>query len=278
MKHHYLVKTAEKVRQVSLCRPLSRPGIVGMLIGAAAGVGYIACGTGGMSAPVGAAPQIQALQSGQPLAPLALPAGSAPIDQSDAIVCDLLRQVSAHPRSSAWLVPDSLIRTVVVAVVDAADGRTPANRLPLLRLSSRFRVVERGATLYIDPRSYERYNGLAAAAASIDVAGGARLYAMLKPRIEEAYHDLGTSDTPFDRTLEHAIVMVLATPVLDAPVRVEPRRRGYGFGVQELEGLPAAQRQLLRAGPRNVRIIQMSLRRLAEALGIPAQRLPAPRS
>jgi hypothetical protein len=249
-----------------------------MLIGAAAGAVYICWGTGGMSVPVGAAPEIQSLQTSQPLGLDALPLSSPPIDDGDAIVRDLVRQVSAHPRSSAWLVPDSLIRTVVVAVVDAADGRTAANRLPLLRLSSRFRVVERGATLYIDTRSYERYNGLAAAAASIDAAGGARLYAMLKPRIEEAYYDLGFSDRPFDRTLELAIAMVLATPVLDAPVRVESRRRGYGFGVPELEALPAAQRQLLRAGPRNVRIIQKSLRRIAEALGIPAQRLPGPRS
>lgn len=148
VKHHYRVKTAQNRGEESLFRPLWRPWIVGMLIGAAAGVVYIACGTGGMSAPVGAAPEIQALQqTSQPLGSGALPVSSPPIDESDALVRDLVRQVSAYPRSSAWLVPDSLIRTAVVAVVDAADGRTPANRLPLLRLSSRFRVVERGANL-----------------------------------------------------------------------------------------------------------------------------------
>jgi len=43
-----------------------------------------------------------------------------------------------------------------------------------------------------------------------------------------------------------------------------------------LEGLTAAQKQLLRTGPRNVRIIQSSLRQIALALGIPPERLPAP--
>lgn len=53
---------------------------------------------------------------------------------------------------------------------------------------------------------------------------------------------------------------------------------GHGFADPDLEALPAAQKQLLRMGPRNVRIIQSSLREIALALGIPAERLPAPRT
>jgi len=60
--------------------------------------------------------------------------------------------------------------------------------------------------------------------------------------------------------------------------RVEPRGIGYGFADLDLEALTAAQKQLLRMGPRNVRIIQSSLRQIALALGIPAERLPAPRT
>lgn len=264
MKHEYLVETGEKRHEPILLRPLTKPWIVGVLLGAALGAAHIALDNGDISVPVGAALGIQALpHPSQPLGTDALPVISPSVDESDAVVRDLVRQVSAHPRSSAWLVPDSLIRTFVAAVVDAADGRTPVDRLPLLRLSSPFQIVARGTNLYINTRSYERYNALADAAASIDPDGSARLYTMLKPRIEDAYRDLGFADTPFDRMLEGAIVMVLATPVLDAPVRVEPRRRGYGFGVSELEALAAAQRQLLRAGPRNVRIIQSSIRRIA---------------
>jgi hypothetical protein len=140
-------------------------------------------------------------------------------------------------------------------------------------------VVERGGDLYIDPRSYERYDTLAAAAESIDPAGAARLYATLKPRIEEAYRDLGVPDISFDRTLERAIVLVLNTPVVDDPVPAEPRGAvGYGFAVRRLEALPAAQKQLVRMGRENVLTIQSSLRAIALALGIPAERLPAPRT
>jgi hypothetical protein len=80
--------------------------------------------------------------------------------------------------------------------------------------------------------------------------------------------------------LERAIVMLLRTPVLAGTerLRVEPRGIGYGFANPAIEELPAAQKQLLRTGPRNVAAIQSSLRDLALALGIPAGRLPAPRT
>ena len=56
---------------------------------------------------------------------------------------------------------------------------------------------------------------------SVDPAGAARLYTVLKPRIDEAYAELG-SDVPFDRTLERAIVMLLRAPVLDG-VQLDPK-------------------------------------------------------
>jgi len=117
---------------------------------------------------------------------------------------------------------------------------------------------------------------LAAAAASIDPAGSARLYATLKPLLEKASRDLGNPDTSFDRTIERAIVRLLNTPVLNDPVRVEPQGEGYAFEDADVEALTAAQKQLLRFGSRNVLRIQETLRNIALALGIPAQRLPGP--
>lgn len=214
----------------------------------------------------------------RPLGGNAAPINLPPLDQSDPIVRELVKQISSHPRIAAWLATDGLIRTLTVAVENVADGSTPARRFHVLRPASAFETVARGGDLHIAPRSYERYDDLADAAASIDAAGAARLYATLKPRIEEAYRDLGFPDTPFDRTLERAIVLLLRTPASDGAARLEPRGIGYGFVDPALEGLTAAQKQLLRTGPRNVRIIQSSLRQFALALGIPAERLPVPPS
>ena len=197
-----------------------------------------------------------------------------PLDDSDAFVRDLVKALSSHPSIAAWLTTDGLVRNFTVSVVNIAEGNTPAGDLRVLRPAAPFTVVERGEEVVIDPRSYQRYDALAAAAASVDAEGTARLFATLKPRIEEANSELGFSATPFDRTLERAIVLLLQTPVVNDPVRVEPHGIGYGFADPKLEDLAPAQKQLLRMGPRNVRTVQSALRSIALALGIPAGRLP----
>jgi hypothetical protein len=58
-------------------------------------------------------------------------------------------------------------------------------------------------------------------------------------------------------------------------VRVRPAPVLYQFTDPRLERLSGAQKQLLRMGPRNVRIVQDKLREVARALRIPADRLPS---
>ena len=219
-----------------------------------------------------AAPSTTRPLGGEPAA-IAVP----PLDQSDAVVRELVRQLTSHPRIAAWLATDSLIRGFTVGVENIAGGATPAARFAVLRPPSAFETVASNGALRVSPRSYQRYDDLGDAFASIDAAGAARLYGTLKPRIEEAYRDLGYPDTPFDRTLQRAIVLLLRTPVTDGAARLEPKGIGFGYADPALEGLAPAQKQLLRTGPRNVRIIQTSLRQIAGALGIPAARLPEAR-
>jgi hypothetical protein len=197
-----------------------------------------------------------------------------PLGESDALVRDLVRKITSHPQALAWLTTTGLIRNFTVVVANIAEGTTPAGHLRVLRLSSPFQVDERNGEIFIDPRSYDRYDGVAAAAASIDPPGASRLYATLKPRIEEAYAELGVQPASFDRALERAVVVLLQVPAVDGPVRLYPKGIGYRFGDPNLERLMPAQKQLLRAGPRNVRIVQSALRQLALALGIPPERLP----
>jgi len=226
-----------------------------------------------------AAPVVQQTRTpaapARPLGGEAVPIDLPPLDQSDSVVRELVKQITSHPRIAAWLATDGLLRSVTVGIENIADGATPAARFGVLRRGSGFETIGSGPDLRINPRSHERYNELADAMASIDAAGAARLYATLKPRLEEAYRDLGHPDTSFDQALERAIVVLLRTPVPNGTERLEPKGVGYGFVDPRLEGLTGAQKQLLRTGPRNVRIIQDSLRRIALALGIPAERLPA---
>jgi hypothetical protein len=198
-----------------------------------------------------------------------------PLDESDPVVRTLARMLSDNATFVAWLASDDLIRTFTLTVVKVADGETPASNLRMMQPRASFSVRHRGEDIYLDTRSYERYTPLADAVASVDPAAGARLYATLKPRIEDAYRELGYN-TPFDRTLERAIARLLSTPVPDQPILLQPgKATEYLYVDPELERLTKAQKHLLRLGPRNARAVQASLRNIAAALGIPPEKLPA---
>lgn len=195
-----------------------------------------------------------------------------PLDGTDALMRKLVSALSSHPVVAAWLTTDGLIRNFVVVVENIANSATPARHLTPLRPQGGFRVIDGDDELLIDPRSYDRYTPIAAAVDSVDAEGAARLYSTLKPRIEEAYAELGREGS-FDRALEQAIVAMLRTPVLDGDVLLVPKgARVYGFDNDAIEGLTPAQKHLARMGPRNVRVIQARLRQIAVALGIPPAR------
>ena len=198
-----------------------------------------------------------------------------PLDASDSVVRTLVQALSESPAVVAWLPTAGLIRNFTVVVSNIADGATPAKQLKVLKPAPPFRVVDRAGGTYADPRSFDRYNRIADAVASIDPSGAAKLYATLKPRIEEAHRDLAASSESFDRTLERAIVALLETPTVDSPPRLRQKGIGYGYADDRLEDLTPAQKQLLRMGPRNVRIVKARLREIALALGVPASHLPA---
>jgi hypothetical protein len=196
------------------------------------------------------------------------------LDESDSVVRELVRKLSADPAVIAWLTSKSLIRTFTVVVVNIADGASPAKHLAVLRPASPFRTTKQQENYDVDPRSYDRYAALANAVASIDPPAAAKLYATLRPRIREAYRDLGLPDPSFDHTLERAIVALLKTPTVEGTVRLTPKGIGYAFADERLEGMSAAQKHLLRMGPHNGRIFKEQLRAIAEALGIPEGNLP----
>jgi hypothetical protein len=213
-----------------------------------------------------------------PLGPEAPAIEVPPLNMTDPLVRQLIGQLSSRPEIAAWLATEGLIRNFVVSVENVATGPTPVKHLRPLAPTQPFRVVERGREIVVDPQSYQRYDGLVSAVGGIDPNGLARVYSILKPRMQEAYKELGHPDGNFDAALETAIVRLLEVPVVENDVRLRPSgATAYEFEDDRLEALSPAQKQLLRMGPRNVRQVQEKLRAVARALQIPDERLPAAR-
>lgn len=207
----------------------------------------------------------------EPGEPIELP----PLDESDAVVRMLVSRLSSHPQVASWLATDNLLRNIAVVIDNLARGETPARRLRALRPGGSFAVRGSGANVSLDPASYRRYDSLAAAVDSVDARGAARFYATVKPRLVEAYQELGAEDD-VDGAVQRAIVTLLQTPIVEGDIPLRAVSVSYAFADPELEGLTKAQRQFLRMGPGNMRTVKAKLREVAAYLGMPESSLPPP--
>jgi hypothetical protein len=199
-----------------------------------------------------------------------------PLDETDALVRQLVGELSSNPTVAAWLATDGLILNFALVTRQIAGGESPANELGAIGPVARYRARASRDDLFVDPASYRRYDRYALAVASLDARGTARLYSTLKPRILDAYRRMGHPTGDFDPVLERAIVQMLQVPVVRGEVELVPSGIVYAYADPRLEGLSAAQKHLLRMGPNHVQAIQGKLREIAGALGIPASRLPRP--
>jgi hypothetical protein len=196
------------------------------------------------------------------------------LDDSDALVRQRIGILSSNRMVATWLNTKGLIRNFVVVIDNMSRGMNPSRHLAVLKPGGQFRVMTRGSQTVIDPRTYDRFAPIEEAAASIDAQSAGRLYRSFRPLLQTAYDELGNQE-PFDAAVERAVIALLRVPAIDGDVRVEQAGEGIGYQYSDarLESLNGAQKQLLRMGPKNIRIIQSQLRTFAMTIGIPASRL-----
>jgi hypothetical protein len=216
--------------------------------------------------PLATAPQAPA-----PTPAVALP----PLDASDAFVREIAKALSSHPELARWLAQASLVRTLTAVVDNVATGESPRPHLAFLAPRQRFKAARRPPRQIVpDAAGFAGYDLFADAVASVDAGAAAAAYRTLAPLFEAAYVELGHPGGGFAGALDRAIAALVAVPVLREDVALVPHAIGFRYADPELEALSAAQKQFLRIGPRNVRIVQAKLRELAAAMA--PERAPAP--
>ena len=192
-----------------------------------------------------------------------------PLNDSDATLREAAAGLASHPAFGQWLTEDDLVRRFTATVDNLAEGANPKVHLPFLAPRGAFQVRERQGRVFIDPASYRRYDTLGDVAAEIDAEQAATLFRTFEPLVNSAYRELGYPEGAFRDKLTLAIQEALAAPILEGEIEVEPLVLTYAYQDPALESLSPAQKQLLRAGPRNTRIVQQQLRRLAKELELP---------
>jgi Protein of unknown function (DUF3014) len=221
--------------------------------------------------PLPMAPATSATPAATPTPAVVLPS----LDDSDALVREVAAALSSRPELTRWLAQNGLVRKLTAVVDNVANGETPRPHLEFLAPKQRFKAARRPPHQIVpDPAGFAGYDLFADTVASVDAGTAAATYRTLAPLFEAAYVELGHPQGGFPKALDRALGALLAVPVLRADVALEPHAVGFRYQDPALEALTPAQKQFLRIGPRNVRIVQGELRELKAALA--PEQAPAP--
>jgi hypothetical protein len=239
--------------------PLVLAGL-GVVVAAAGGLWWFLGGTPPPPAPGAvASPAVEA------------PAGATGPAVDPARQLSLLEAVSVNPALRGLLVAPDVARRWAVAVENLANDVVPRKQLDTLAPRGAFAVLRRDGRAAIDPQSYARFDAVGDAVASVNVDAFVIAYAALRPALEAAYRALGYPDGSIDKAAARALHRIEVSPVRDGEVAVvEGTGATWAFADPSLEGLGDVEKQILRMGPRNARILQVKAREISQALGMGA--------
>ena len=191
------------------------------------------------------------------------------LEDSDPLVRDGVVGMTRHEGINPWLASNQLVPKFVALVDSLAHGQIARGSVRQLTPDGPFRVKQIDEETYeLDPASYERYNQITEVAVSVDARRAAEFYDLLRPLIRQAYSELGYEEDTFDDVVFQAIGRLLETPVIEEPIRLVRPVVVYRFEDEQLEALSAAQKQMIRMGPRNTRLLQAKIREVSLELRV----------
>ena len=186
------------------------------------------------------------------------------LNDSDQLIRDGIVSLTRHEGINRWLSPNEIIRKFVAFVDGVANGQAPKDPVRALRPDGPFLARQISDDIYeLDEASYARYNSFVEIVVSMDSRRTAEFYHLVSPLLEESYSELGYPDKKFDDNVFRAIGRLLETPVMTKPVRLVRPVVMYEFEDKKLESLSAAQKQMIRMGPKNTRRLQAKLSEIA---------------
>ncbi|GLP95381.1 DUF3014 domain-containing protein [Paraferrimonas sedimenticola] len=184
------------------------------------------------------------------------------LGESDDFTKETLASVADGMSFDNYLTDHSLLRKFVVFVDNMAQGELGRKVSPVKAPSDPFSAVEVKDKIYIDPDSYRRYDFYAEFLNQLDEAEIATAYQGLKPLIEQAFDELGYQNTKFEDQLIDAIDLMLDAPEVPGAIELTSVSVNYKYADPELEALPAAQKLMIRMGPKNAEKVKAALKRL----------------
>jgi len=186
----------------------------------------------------------------------ALPA----LNDSDQVVHDSLAGVIGREPVERFLVPQNIVRHIVVTVDNLPRRKVAIDLRPVRPTPGQTVVTTQGDTTVLSPANFARYAPLVKVIENTDVKSLALVYERLYPLFQQSYEDLGYPGKYFNDRLVEVIDHLLQTPEPAGPLTLVQPKVFWEFADADLEQRSAGQRLLLRMGPENERAIKAKLR------------------
>jgi DUF3014 family protein len=217
------------------------------------------------SAPAAVAPAPSEPGIAHPLPEGAGNAASAPLPDladSDAPLRDALAELSSADAVKDFLVPQDLIRKIVVTVDNLPRQKVAVEKRPANPAAGSFLVNGDELHATLDQRNFDRYKPMVAVISKLDAKQLGALYIHYYPLFQRSYQNLGYPNGYFNDRLVEVIDDLLATPEPKAPIELVRPNVMYIYADPALEARPAGQKLLIRMGPENAKIIKAKLTEL----------------
>jgi Protein of unknown function (DUF3014) len=217
--------------------------------------------------PPPAEPAEPAIQHPVPAGEAAAPTTPLPsLADSDAAMADALAQLAGASAVKDYLLPESIIRHIVVTVDNLPRQKAAVQKRPTGTVAGSFMANGDELHATIDPQNFTRYQPWVAVIGRLNTRQLAALYVHFYPLFQQAYQELGYPNGYFNDRLVQVIDNLLAAPQPIGPIALVRPNVMYTYADPGLESRSAGQKLLMRMGPDNAAVIKAKLTELRAAI------------
>ena len=188
------------------------------------------------------------------------------LEESDDAVRDALGDIPLGTAGQQYLIPGNIIERSTSLIYLMAQGDVPYKLLPVSRPKAAFPFSDDGEQVVADPAGFERYDALTEWIESLDLESLLSSLEWFIPLFREAWSYYGENPAAFDMAVVMTLDLMIATPEVDlSGARLTRKEAVWIFEDPAIEGLWPIQKQMLRMGPENAKILKA---KAAEARGL----------
>jgi hypothetical protein len=189
-------------------------------------------------------------------------------DAASLSATELIADLIGAPQFESMLVPDELVRRLVVTVDNLPRQKVAAVLNPARPPAGTFVTAGEDDKLVLGAANFERYAPWVALVDSLDPDATVALYRRLYPQFQAIYENVGDPDGYFNDRVIAVIDHLLATPESPETITLVRPNVLYEFADARLEAESAGRKLLLRMGPGNAARVKMKLRDIRDRIAV----------